>query len=144
LSSDIRVLADHAVLALPEITLGLFPGAGGTQRMIRQVPLCMARELMFTGDRIKAEEAVRIGLANKVVPREKLLEETFAIAEKIAQKSPLVIKLLKRTIRDGAEMPLSAALAHEQAMIGLVFDTRDSHEGMGAFLEKRPAQFNGT
>jgi len=73
-----------------------------------------------------------------------LLEETFAIAEKIAQKSPLVIKLLKRTIRDGAEMPLSAALAHEQAMIGLVFDTRDSHEGMGAFLEKRPAQFNGT
>ena len=144
LSTDIRVLADHAVLALPEITLGLFPGAGGTQRMIRQVPLCVAKELMFTGDRIKADEAVRIGLANKVVPKDKLLEETFALAEKIAQKSPLVIKLLKRTIRDGAEMPLSAALAHEQAMIGLVFDTRDSHEGMGAFLQKRPAQFNGT
>ena len=74
LSTDIRVLADHAVLALPEITLGLFPGAGGTQRMIRQVPLCVAKELMFTGDRIKADEAVRIGLANKVVPKDKLLQ----------------------------------------------------------------------
>jgi enoyl-CoA hydratase len=143
LATDIRVLADTARLGLPEITLGLFPGAGGTQRIIRQVPPCRAKEIMFTGDQIPAEEAVRIGLANKIVPKSELLAEAKSIAAKIAAKSPLVLKLLKRTLRDGGEMPLSAALAHEQAMIGLVFDTADSKEGCGAFLEKRTPKFTG-
>src|SRR5918992_3248849 len=83
LSLDLRLLADNAKLGLPEINLGLFPGAGGTQRLTRQVPLCRAKELMFTGDPITAEEAVAIGLANRVVPREKLMEEAVALAEKI-------------------------------------------------------------
>jgi enoyl-CoA hydratase len=128
---------------LPEINLGLFPGAGGTQRLTRQVPLCRAKELMFTGDTIGAEEAVAIGLANRVAPREKLMEETLALADKIAGKSPLILKLLKRTLRHGADMPLSAALPYEQAMIGLVLDSKDAHEGCTAFLEKRPARFSG-
>lgn len=143
LTLDIRLLAEEARLGLPEITLGLFPGAGGTQRIIRQIPLCRAKELMFTGDQIGAAEAVALGLANRAVPRATLMEETMALAERIAQKSPLVLKMLKRSLRHGADMPLPAALAYEQSMIGLVLDARDSHEGCQAFLEKRPAKFIG-
>jgi enoyl-CoA hydratase len=143
LATDIRILADTARLGLPEITLGLFPGAGGTQRIIRQVPLCRAKEIMFTGEQISAAEAVAIGLANKVVPASSVLAEARAIAAKIAAKSPLVLKLLKRTLLNGADMPLSAALPYEQSMIGLVFDTGDAHEGCSAFLEKRKATFAG-
>lgn len=143
LATDIRILSDTARLGLPEITLGLFPGAGGTQRIIRQIPLCRAKEIMFAGEQISAAEAVSLGLANRVVPKAALLDEARGLAAKIAAKSPLVLKLLKRTLQAGGDMPLSAALAHEQAMIGLVFDTADSKEGCGAFLEKRPANFAG-
>ncbi len=143
LALDIRLLADSARLGLPEITLGLFPGAGGTQRLIRQIPLCRAKEIMFAGETIGAEEAVAIGLANKVVPKDELMDATLELAAKIAQKSPLVLKLLKRTLVNGGDMPLSAAIAYEQAMIGLVLDSEDAHEGCGAFMEKRPAVFKG-
>lgn len=143
LCTDIRVLADSAKIGVPEITLGLFPGAGGSQRLIRQIPLCRAKELMFTGDRLSAEQAVALGLANRVVPQARLMDETLALAKRIAEKSPLVLKLLKRAVRDGLEMPLPSALAHEQALIGLVLDSDDAHEGCTAFLEKRPARFTG-
>jgi enoyl-CoA hydratase len=143
LATDIRILADTARLGLPEITLGLFPGAGGTQRIIRQVPPCRAKEIMFTGEQISAAEAVAIGLANKVVPKESVLTEARGLAAKIAAKSPLVLKLLKRTLINGADMPLSAALPYEQSMIGLVLDTSDAHEGCTAFLEKRLPIFTG-
>ena len=143
LALDIRILADTARLGLPEITLGLFPGAGGTQRLIRQVPLCRAKEIMFTGDHISADEAVAIGLANKVVPKDELMTEARAMAEKVASKSPLVLKLLKRTLAHGGDMPLNSAIAHEQAMVALVLDSDDAHEGCTAFLEKRPAEFRG-
>ncbi len=143
LSLDIRILADTARLGLPEITLGLFPGAGGTQRIPRQVPLCRAKELMFTGENIDAETAVAIGLANRVVPKDQLMDEAFELAAKMTNKSPLVLKLLKRTLGDGAEMSLAASLAHEQAMIGLVLDSADAHEGCSAFLEKRAPNFTG-
>jgi enoyl-CoA hydratase len=140
---DIRIAAQSARFGLPEITLGLFPGAGGSQRLIRQIPLCKAKELMFTGTRLSSEDAERIGLINKVVPDAELMTTVFAMANEIAQKSPLVLKLLKRAMVDGDEMPLRAALRHEQAMIGLVLDSADAHEGCGAFLEKRPASFRG-
>jgi enoyl-CoA hydratase len=143
LCTDIRLAADTAQLALPEIGLGVFPGAGGTQRAIRQLSPCQAREIMFTGDWFSAQRAVEMGLVNRVVSQADLMHETMAIAERIASKSPLVVKLLKRTLRDGADMPMGAALAHEQAMIGLVFDTGDAHEGITAFLEKRKASFTG-
>ncbi len=143
LATDIRILADTARLGLPEITLGLFPGAGGTQRIMRQVPPCRAREIMFTGEQISAAEAVAIGLANKVVPKESVLSEARSLAAKIAAKSPLVLKLLKRTLINGVDMPLSAALPLEQSMIGLVLDSSDAHEGCKAFLEKRVPIFTG-
>lgn len=143
LALDIRIVAKEAKLGLPEITLGIFPGAGGTQRLIRQVPLCRAKEMMFTGDQITADEAVAMGLCNRAVPRAELMAEVMKTAERIAHKSPLTLRLLKRTLNDGADMPLPSALAHEQAMIGLVLDSRDAHEGCQAFLEKRPATFEG-
>jgi enoyl-CoA hydratase len=143
LCTDIRLLADSAQLALPEINLGLFPGAGGSQRLLRQIPACRARELMFTGDRIDAATAVGLGLANRVVPAAQLMDEALALAARIAAKSPLTLKLLKRNLLHGADMPLPAALAHEQAVISLVLDSADAHEGCRAFLEKRPAQFRG-
>ena len=143
LCADIRIAAASAKFGLPEVTLGMFPGAGGSQRLIRQLPLCKAKELMFTGDRLSAADAERLGLINKVVDDATLREEALALAEKIGRKSPLVLKLLKRTLLDGGEMPLRVALRHEQAMIGLVLDSKDSHEGCSAFLEKRPAVFRG-
>jgi enoyl-CoA hydratase len=143
LALDIRIAADSARLGLPEISLGLFPGAGGTQRIIRQVPLCRAKEIMFTGEHISAAEAAEIGLINRVVPKAALMDEVMKTAEAIAKKSPLVLKLLKRTLRDGGDMPLSAALGHEQAVVSLVFDSADAHEGCRAFLEKRDAVFVG-
>jgi enoyl-CoA hydratase len=143
LCTDIRIAAATAKFGLPEITLGLFPGAGGSQRLMRQIPLCKAKELMFMGGRIGAEEAEKLGLINRVVPADELMKVVFEMADGIAQKSPLVLKLLKRALADGDEMPLRAALRHEQAMIGLVLDSADAHEGCSAFLEKRPAAFRG-
>jgi enoyl-CoA hydratase len=143
LTLDIRLVSEDAKLGLPEITLGLFPGAGGSQRIIRQIPLCRAKELMFTGDQITASEAVTLGLCNRTVPKAELMVQALALADRIAQKSPLTLKLLKRSLRQGIEMPLGAALSYEQAIIGLVLDSNDAHEGCRAFLEKRPAQFKG-
>lgn len=143
LALDLRVAAENARLALPEVNLGMFPGAGGTQRIIRQIPLCFAKEMMFMGGQISASEALRMGLVNRVVSGEKLRSAVQEMADNIASKSPEVLRLLKRTLRDGGEMPLGAALAHEQAMISLVFDTGAPKEGISAFLEKRSARFNG-
>ncbi len=143
LALDLRIAADSAKFGLPEITLGLFPGAGGTQRIMRQLPACRAREMMFTGDHITAQEALAIGLVNRVVPKAEVLDAALALANKIAAKSPLVLKLLKRTLREGGQMALPQALAYEQAMIGLVLDSADAHEGCRAFIEKRKAEFKG-
>jgi enoyl-CoA hydratase len=143
LCTDLRIAAASAKLGLPEIKLGLFPGTDGWQRLMRQVLLCIAKELMFTGGRIDAAEAQRLGLVNRVVPDGKLMAEVKKLADSSAQKSPLVLKLLKRTMSDGADMPVRAALRDEQAMIGLVLDSADAHEGRTALLEKRPAAFRG-
>jgi enoyl-CoA hydratase len=143
LALDIRLLSDTALVGVPEITLGLFPGAGGTQRMMRQLPTCHVKELCFTGKRIDAAEAVRIGLANRVVAAASLLDEALALAGQISERSPLVMRLLKRTLNHGSEMPLGPALAYEQSMIGLVLDSEDAHEGCEAFLAKRTPRFQG-
>ncbi|HJN59460.1 MAG TPA: enoyl-CoA hydratase/isomerase family protein [Alphaproteobacteria bacterium] len=144
LALDIRIVSEKARIGVPEITLGLFPGAGGTQRLIRQIPLCRAKELMFAGDHISAEEAVALGLANRAVAPDELMPACKALAEKIAVKSPLALRLLKRTMANGADMALPSALAHEQAMISLALDSEDAHEGCSAFLEKRDANFTGS
>ena len=143
LATDIRILADTARIGLTEIALGLFPGGGGTQRAPRQIAPCVAKELMFTGDHLTAPEAVQLGLANRVVPRADLMRETLALAARIAEKSSLVLKLMKRAITNGTDMTLAAGLAYESSMISLVFDSEDAHEGCSAFLEKRKPVFRG-
>lgn len=140
---DIRIVAESAKLGLPEVTLGMFPGAGGSQRLIRQLAPCKAKELMFTGDRISAAEALSLGLVNRVVPDAECLDAAMALAGRIANFSPVTLTIMKRVIDDGGQMPLAAALHHEQAMIGLLLDSKDAHEGCAAFLEKRPANFTG-
>jgi len=143
LTLDLRLVAAEAKLGLPEINLGLFPGGGGSQRLMRQIPLCHAKEWMFTGEHITAAQAVAVGLCNRAVPRERLLADALSLAQRIAKKSSFTLKLLKRAMRQGAEMPLSAALAHEQALISLVMESGDAHEGCRAFFEKRQSVFSG-
>lgn len=143
LATDIRVVAEEARLGVPEITLGLFPGAGGTQRLLRQLPPCRAREMMFTGEQITAAEALSYGLVNHVFPRKELRARVTELAAKISSKSPLSLKLLKRSMIHGGDMPMAAALQYEQAMIGLLLDSKDAHEGCRAFLEKRAPDFQG-
>ncbi len=143
LATDIRLMADTARVGLTEISLGLFPGGGGTQRAPRQLAPHIAKELMFTGDHIDAKRALDIGLINHVVPAADLMQETIKLAERIAAKSPLVLKLMKRTIEHGSSMPIDAALAYEASMISLVLDSDDAHEGCQAFLDKRTPRFTG-
>jgi enoyl-CoA hydratase len=143
LATDIRLMADTAKIGLTEITLGLFPGGGGSQRLPRQISQCRANELMFTGEHIGAEEAVRLGIVNRAVPKAELMNEALKLAERIAEKSPMVLAFLKRAVQEGLDMTLPSALAHERAMISLVFDTDDAHEGCTAFSEKRKAVFKG-
>lgn len=143
LATDIRVVAEEARLGVPEITLGLFPGAGGTQRLLRQLPPCRAREMMFTGEQITAAEALSYGLVNHVFPRSELRARVTELAAKISSKSPLSLKLLKRSMIHGGDMPMAAALQNEQAMVGLLLDSKDAHEGCRAFLEKRAPDFQG-
>jgi enoyl-CoA hydratase len=143
LATDIRILADTARIGLTEIALGLFPGGGGTQRAPRQMAPCVAKEMMFTGDHIGADEAVKLGLANRVVPKADLMAESLALAARIAEKSPLVLKLMKRAINNGSDMTLAAGLAYEASLVSLVFDSEDAHEGCSAFIEKRRPVFKG-
>jgi enoyl-CoA hydratase len=143
LTTDVRLMADDTKLGLPEIKLGIFPGGGGTQRLMRQIPLCQAKLLMFTGDFVGAADAVQLGLVNRALPRAQLMAETMALARRIAGQSPWALRMLKTTMLQGADMPLAAALNHEAATISLLLDTEDAHEGLSAFLEKRKPAFSG-
>lgn len=140
---DIRIASDNAKFGQPEINIGIFPGAGGTQRLPRLIGWGKAKELIYTGKIIDAAEAERISLVDKVVPQEKLGEEVNQMAETIASKSPLIIKLVKKVINRGMYTDLAAGLAYEKANFALCFATEDHIEGVTAFLEKRKPEFKG-
>ncbi|GAC1602696.1 MAG: enoyl-CoA hydratase/isomerase family protein [Ramlibacter sp.] len=140
---DLRLIAEGVRIGLPEIKLGLFPGGGGSQRLMRQLPLCQAKLLMFTGDAIDASRALALGLVNAVVPRDRLMEEAMTLARRIAEKSPVALSMLRKSMTHGADMALDAALEYERAMISLVFDSEDAHEGLGAFIQKQAPRFTG-
>lgn len=140
---DMRIASETAKLGQPEINLGIFPGGGGTQRLPRLVGWGRAKELMYTGRLVDAVEAEKIGLVDKVVPPDKLEATVTELAQNIASKSPIIIKLLKKAINRGMFSDLAAGLAYEKGNWSVIFATADSMEGMGAFLEKRKAEFKG-
>jgi len=125
------------------VNIGIIPGFGGSQRLPRLVGLGWASEMVYTGDAIDAATAERIGLVNRVVPADRLLEETKALAHKILEKSPAAIALAKACLRSALEMPLAAGLDFETAAFGVVGSTHDKEEGMRAFIEKRKPTWTG-
>lgn len=143
LSCDIRIAADNAVFGQPEINLGLMPGAGGTQRLLRLIGSARAKEMLFSGDMIDAQEAYRIGLVNKVVPATSLMDEARKLAKKYASKPPLALRIIKKTVNNGLNMDLQSALKHEVQAFSLLISTKDSKEGLKAFIEKRKPVFKG-
>ncbi|NIP39636.1 MAG: hypothetical protein GWO07_15185 [Candidatus Dadabacteria bacterium] len=143
LACDIRISSDNAKLGFPETKLGLFPCWGGTQRALRLLGIGKAKELIFTGEMISAEQASEIGMVDKVVKQDDLMDEVTGIAEKIANNSPLAISYAKEMINKGQDMELTKALELELQEGVKCFDSYDREKGMSAFLEKRTAEFKG-
>lgn len=143
MACDIVVASTAAKIGQPEINLGIHPGFGGTQRLPRLVGAAKAKELLMTGASVTAEEACRIGLINRVVPPEKLMEEAGVLAAQISEKSPLQISYIKALVNRGRDVALSVASDLEIASFAASFMSHDQQEGMSAFLEKRPAKYLG-
>lgn len=143
LACDLVLAAPNAVFGQPEVKLGVIPGFGGTQRLVRRVGSMRARELVYTGRNVKAEEAVAIGLALRVVTEGSVKDAALAMAEQIAAMGPVAVRLAKRAILDGDGADLRVGLAGERTLFALCFATTDQKEGMAAFLEKRPPAFRG-
>jgi len=143
LCCDLVIASDDAKLGLAEIKVGVIPGAGACVRLTRWVGRAQAKEILMTGDMIPAEEAKRLGLVNRVVPRETLEEETMTLARQIASRSPLAIAAAKRAVNVGSELDLEKGIEYVLREFALLFATEDKVEGMTAFLEKREANFKG-
>jgi len=143
LACHIRIASEKAQIGLPEVTLGIIPGYGGTQRMARLLGKGKALELICTGDRIGAAEAERIGLVNKVVPADQLMATAEEMARKIMSRGPLAIRAAIEAVMHGSEMPFEEGQFLEATLFGLLCASEDTKEGMNAFLEKRPADFKG-
>jgi enoyl-CoA hydratase len=143
LACDIRIASEKARLGFPEVKLGIFPGWGGTQRVTRVLGLGKTKELVFTGEMVNAEEALRIGLVERVVPHGEIMNEAKKLAGEIAKRGPIAVRLSKTAINAGSEMDLQKALLLEKTLVSLCFDSQDRIEGMKAFLEKREPTFTG-
>ncbi|GAB6173722.1 enoyl-CoA hydratase-related protein [Paradesulfitobacterium aromaticivorans] len=143
LAADIRIATDDAQFGLPEIKLGILPGSGGTQRLPRLIGAGRAKELIFSGDYISAEEAWRIGLVNKVVPAAELGEASRTMAKRFANHGAVALRLAKSCVNEGLGMDLNAGLQYEQRCFSILFATEDQKEGMKAFIEKRKPNFLG-
>lgn len=143
MACDFRIASEKAKFGQPEVTLGIIPGFAGTQRLSRLVGKGLAKEILFTGDMIDAQEAHRIGLVNKVVAPEELMAVATKIAKRIASRAPIAIQLCKAAVNEGMDMDLQSGVAYEAEAFGLCFATADQKEGMGAFVEKRKPTFQG-
>lgn len=143
LACDWIIAAERAVFGQPEVTLGIPPGFGGTQRLARLLGRALAMELVTTGRQVKADEALRIGLANQVVPGTRLLETGLEVARMIVAKAPLAVRVCKQAIQRGLDTDLAGGCEFETSLFALTFGTADRKEGMTAFLEKRAPKFEG-
>jgi len=143
LACDMVVAARSAKIGQPEVTLGIIPGFGGTQRLVRTVGRNAAREWILTGGIYSADEAMRIGFVNQVVDDDKVVEAAMKMAKKVASNGPVAVAMSKKAINQGSQMALAQALAYEASLFGNIFDTEDQVEGTTAFVEKRKPDFKG-
>ncbi len=143
LSCDFIYASKNAKLGLPEVSLGLFPGFGGSQRLPRLIGRNQAKELIYTGKMVSAEEARALGIVNKVCEPSSLMSDAEEVAREIMKKGPVAVELAKRVINNGTDLDLQSGLALERATFPLIFATEDQVEGVTAFLEKREAKFKG-
>lgn len=143
MACDIRLACDKARFGQPEVSLGITPGFGGTQRLPRLIGSGPAKELIFTGMNIDANEALRLGLVNRIYPADILMDEARNLAHKIIANAPLAVRLCKAAINRGLQADIDTALSIEADVFGLCFSTRDQKEGMNAFINKRKADFAG-
>ena len=143
MACTLRVAADTAKLGQPEIDLGAIPGFGGTQRLMRLVGKGAALELLLTGRQITADEALRIGLVNRVVPAANLMSESKEMAQELAAKAPMAVRYILESVHRGCDASFDQAQSLEATLFGLVASTDDMREGTAAFLEKRKARFTG-
>ena len=143
LACDIRIASDNAKLGLPEVSLGIMPGWGGTQRLPRIVGIGLAKEIILTGNPINAERAEKIGLLNKVVAPEDLESSAIEMLEQIISRGPIAIGSAISAINMSLDVNLDSGLAYEKSMFSLCFSTEDSEEGISAFLEKKKPEFKG-
>lgn len=144
LASDIRFCSDKAKLGLTEVNMGVIPGCGGSQRLPRLIGASKAKMVMMSGLQYTAAEAYEIGMVDKVVPADKLMDEVMAYAKNMAAKPPLALEYVKRAVDEGGEMNLEQGLVFESALFAHLYSTEDQHEAMAAFLEKRaPKPFQG-
>ena len=141
LACDLRIASETAVFGLPEIDLGLISGGGATQRLPRLIGLTRAKELLFTGETIDAKKAYELGLVNKVVAVDNLLNEAKKMARKLAAKPAFALKILKSVVNTGMQLPLNEALAYESRCFEMLFSTADKEEALKAFFERRPPVF---
>lgn len=140
MSCDIRICSDNAVFGQPEVGLGITPGFGGTQRLARIVGVGMAKQMIYTGRNIKADEAFRIGLVNAVYTQEELMPAAVKMAEGIAKNAPIAVRNCKKAINEGLDVDMDKAIVIEEKLFGDCFETYDQKEGMSAFLEKRKVE----
>ncbi len=143
LACDIRVAAEHAQFGLGEVLLGVLPGGGGTQRLPRLIPLGRALEMLYTGARIDASEAHRLGLVDHVVPAAQLMARCEAIAAAICRSAPLAVEKIRAAALQGLDLPLADGLALEHQLFNFLRETEDATEGARAFAEKRPPRWLG-
>ena len=143
LACDIRIAAENALFGFPEVTLGILPGLGGTQRLPRLVGPGIAKEMIFSGRRIKAEEARTVNLVNRVVPEGEALNAARELAQEIASNGPVAVRHAKAAANKAQDLDLESGLDYEADQFALLFGTEDAREGMGAFVEKREAEFKG-
>ncbi len=143
MTCDMIIASESAKFGQPEINLGIIPGAGGTQRLTRTVGKYLAMEMVLNDRRLSAEEAARWGLVNRVVPVERYLDEALTLAEQLAARAPLALRIAKEAVNKALETSLTEGLAYERRVFFLLFATEDQKEGMQAFLEKREPAWRG-